>query len=413
MLRKITLHVATAMIASLAVACVGGNGTTAVPGGAPKVANTVPLTVDAGPAGTGAINHAYVTVKVCTPASTTHCASIDHVLVDTASWGLRLVNSVLAMTTVSLSPETDANGHNIEECATFGGGQTWGPVALADVTLAGESAANVPVQIMDDSLSFAPPPSSCGANGTLINSVSGFDANGVLGIGVFAQDCGVMCTNSATPLAIYYGCTSGSGGSCAAENVALSQQVTNPVWMFSADNNGTIIDLPNLQNANGDPSVQGSLIIGLNTQTDNMLPPVGLTVLGTNSSGDFTANYNGSNTALPSWIDSGADAFDFDDATIGVCNGPAFVGYYCPATAPLPRSAVNTGIGVNSASSTVQFAVADPNTFVQGASAFANLAGGGGSSTFVWGMPYFYGKKIYVGIEQRTAGIYTGPYFAY
>jgi hypothetical protein len=410
---KITLHVATALIASLVAACVGGNGMTAVPAGAPKVANTVALTVDAGPAGIGAINHAYVTVKVCRPESTTQCVSIDHVLVDTASWGLRLVNSVLAMTSVSLGPETDASGRNIEECATFGGGQTWGPVALADVTLAGESAANVPIQVMDDSLSFAPPPSSCGANGTLINSVAGFDANGVLGIGVFAQDCGVMCTNAATPLAVYYGCGSGPNGSCAAENVALSQQVTNPVSMFSADNNGTIIDLPNLQNANGDPSVQGSLIIGLNTQSDNMLPPIGLTVLGTNSSGDFIANYNGSTTALPSWIDSGADAFDFDDATIAVCSGPAFVGYYCPATAPLPRSAVNTGMGSNNASSTVQFAVADPNTFVQGASAFADLAGGGGSSTFVWGMPYFYGKKIYIGIEQRTAGIYTGPYFAY
>jgi hypothetical protein len=61
----------------------------------------------------------------------------------------------------------------------------------------------------------------------------------------------------------------------------------------------------------------------------------------------------------------------------------------------------------------VDFAVADPITFVQTASAFIDLAGGGGSTRFTWGMPFFYGRKVYVGIEQRVAGTYTGPYFAY
>jgi hypothetical protein len=50
---------------------------------------------------------------------------------------------------------------------------------------------------------------------------------------------------------------------------------------------------------------------------------------------------------------------------------------------------------------------------VAGAAAFANLAGGGGSSVFTWGMPFFYGRKIYVGIDQRTSGPYTGPFYAY
>ena len=63
--------------------------------------------------------------------------------------------------------------------------------------------------------------------------------------------------------------------------------------------------------------------------------------------------------------------------------------------------------------STVNFAIADPNTFVAGAAAFIDLAGGGGSTNFTWGMPFFYGRKIYIGIEQRVAGIYTGPYYAY
>jgi hypothetical protein len=75
--------------------------------------------------------------------------------------------------------------------------------------------------------------------------------------------------------------------------------------------------------------------------------------------------------------------------------------------------AVNTGVGAYNGSNTVDFAIADPRTFVVGAAAFTNLAGGGGSTNFTWGMPFFYGRKIYIGIDQRPAGTYTGPFYAY
>lgn len=403
-----------ALIAIASVAgCVGGNGRGGTGTVTPPVNNTLALTVDGGPAaGGGGINHAYVTVKVCAHG-TSQCANIDHVLLDTGSVGLRLVGSVLAAASVTLSSEIDSNNQTIEECATFGGGQTWGPVASADVTLAGESAAGVPLQVLDDQMVTAPPPATCGANGTLINSVSGFDANGVLGVGVLAQDCGSSCVNATPAAAMYYGCTSGNAGVCTAENVALMQQVTNPVWLFSsADNNGVIVELPNLQNPNGDATVQGTLLFGLGTQADNALPPSGLTVLGTDASGHFTANYKGN--MLPSLIDSGTDAYAFDDPSISSCTGATFVGYYCPTTAPLPLSAVNSGVGANSGSDTVQFALANPdNTFIPTAVAFTDLGGGGGSTEFIWGMPYFYGRSIYIGLEARTAGAFTGPFFAY
>jgi hypothetical protein len=394
--------------------CIGGNGTTDAGSTPPpsQAMNTLTLTVDGGPAGaTGAINHAYVTVKVCVPANPGQCASIDHVLLDTGSSGLRLVRSVLTAQGVTLTAETDAQGMEVEECVSFGGGQTWGPVALADVTLAGESAAKLPVQLMDDSNAGAPPPATCGAGGTLVNGVSGFNANGVLGVGVLVQDCGAACVAAAAPLPIYYGCS--AAGACSAENIALVAQVSNPVAMFAADNNGVIVNLPNLQNANGDASVQGTLLIGINTQMDNALPVTAPTVLGTDSTGDFTAIYNNNGAVLPALIDSGNDSFSFDDQTIAVCASGAFIGYYCPVAAPQPAMVINSGVGVNNASNTVNFAIADPNTFVSNAAAFENLAGGGGSSNFAFGIPFFYGKKIYVGIEQRVAGTYTGPFFAY
>ena len=406
------------LAAALLSACVGGNGTSAASVVPAPPQNTLAVTVDAGPpaapggAPIGAINHAYVTVKVCVPGSQTECASVDHVLLDTGSWGLRLVRSVLTAHAVTLSPEVDTQGRAIEECVHFGGGDTWGPVALADVTMAGESAAKLPVQVLDDRTVPSPaPPATCGANGTLLNTVAGFGANGVLGVGVFAQDCGAACVSAATPLAAYYGCT--TAGVCTAENVALVDQVTNPVAAFAVDNNGIIVTMPNLINANGDTSVQGELIFGIATQADNALPATGLTVLGANASGDFTATYNGGTTLLPALIDSGTDAYAFNDSTIVVCSTGSFVGYYCPAPAPQNVFAVNIGAGANSATNTVNFAIADPNTFMAGASAFINLAGGPGSTRFVWGMPFFYGRKIYIGIDQKVTGAFTGPYYAY
>jgi hypothetical protein len=409
-MRSIT-HIAPLLAATLLTACIGGSHTTGALSTPLPTLNTLALTVDTGPAAApGAINHAYVTVKVCAPGSQTQCATIDHVLLDTGSNGLRLVHSVLAGFGVALSAATDAQGNTLEECVSFGGGQTWGPVALADVTLAGESAAKLPVQVLDDTGVSAPPPATCGANGTLINGVSSFDANGVLGVGVFAQDCGAACVPPAM-LPLYYGCT--AAGVCTAEGVPLADQVANPVAMFAADNNGIIVDLPNLQNANGDATVQGMLIFGIATQTDNALPAAGLTVLGADANGDFTATYNGGTAVLPALIDSGTDSYAFNDPTIAVCATGAFIGYYCPAVAPLSVFAVNTGVGANTASSTIDFAIADPNSFVATAAAFTDLGGGGGSTNFTWGMPFFYGRKIYIGIDQRVAGTYTGPYYAY
>ncbi|MDP8985692.1 MAG: DUF3443 domain-containing protein [Pseudomonadota bacterium] len=415
-----TAHAMAALVV-IAVALAGCiRSKNATPAATPAATlNTVALTVDSGPAADpGQFNHAYVTVKVCAAGSTTQCANIDHVLLDTGSWGLRLVRSVLTAGGVTLSPETDAQGQTIEECVTFRAGQTWGPVARADITLAGEVAAQLPVQIMDDTGAAAAPPATCGANGLLLNAVTGFNANGLLGVGVFAQDCGPSCVNASAPLPMYYGCT--AAGVCTPENVALTAQVTNPVALFAADNNGVIVRLPSLVNANGDTSVQGELLFGIATQSDNALP-TGLTVLGADSStGDFNATYNGGTTVLPALIDSGAQAYLFDDPTINACTSSSslttrnWLGYYCPLVTPQILSATNAGVGANNATNTVSFTIADPsNTFVADAAAYSSLAGGGGSTRFTWGMPFFYGRKIYVGIDARTSGPYTGPFYAY
>jgi hypothetical protein len=223
---------------------------------------------------------------------------------------------------------------------------------------------------------------------------------------------------------MYYGCA--TNVSCTPENIPLTAQVTNPVAFFAADNNGVIVNMPNLMNANGDASVSGQIIFGLGTQSDNALPATGLSELGTDAQGRFSTNFNGSTTAEPALIDSGADAFFLgttSDPNLVSCTGlppqnGAWIGYFCPTVAPESVFAVNTSAASTSAvvvsgSDTVNFAIDDPNTFSGVSGAFINLAAGGGGTTFNFGMPFFYGRKIYIGIEGKAAGSITGPYFAY
>ena len=63
----------------------------------PAVPNALPVAVNAGPANTGYnVNRLYTSVTVCNTGSVTQCQTIDHVLVDTGSTGLRLLSAAMA-----------------------------------------------------------------------------------------------------------------------------------------------------------------------------------------------------------------------------------------------------------------------------------------------------------------------------
>jgi hypothetical protein len=170
----------------------------------PGPPNVESLTVDAGPAALAspAVNTPFVSVKVCVPGTST-CQTIDHIEVDTGSTGLRLMSSVL---TITLPGEMDTSGHRLAECLKFADGTSWGSLAVADIQLpvSGKTASNVNVHIIGDP-TYKTPPSDC--SGTPENTVTAFGANGILGVGPFAQDCGSACVAAATPIpATYYSC---------------------------------------------------------------------------------------------------------------------------------------------------------------------------------------------------------------
>ena len=388
-----------------AVACGGSSGSSPspTPTPTPTGSNVQAITVNAGPAGFYA-NGAFTSVTVCVPGTST-CQTIDGVLVDTGSSGLRLLSSAL---TVSLPQQTASGGDPVVECLPFVIGYTWGPVQTADVELAGEKASSVPIQVINGSAFPLPSTSLCASNpGGPSDMLSALGANGLLGVGVFPQDCGGACAlqpsttqNPTQNPNLSYECPA-SG--CTAIAESLTQQVQNPVALFSTDNNGVIVELPSVSGP--EVRLNGSLVFGIGTQSNNGLN--GATVYSVDDSGNFITTFN-KVAYNGSFIDSGSNGFFFPDTSIPVCSDdPSF---YCPSSTE-NLSATNAGY-TGTPTGTVNFSVGNaddlPNEAVLG-----QLAGPSSIGEFDWGLPFFYGRNVYTAIDGQSTPGGTGPYWAY
>jgi hypothetical protein len=376
------------------------------------VNNTQPVIMDYGPIVNGQYvgynNTLYTTVTICVPGTTT-CQSIDHVLVDTGSTGLRIPASLV---TLSLPFITDTGNNPIGNCVQYADTTyQWGPIVKVDVQMAGEVASSVPIQIAGPT-NFAAVPSACSTGGIPAQTVTDLGANGILGVGLFRQDCGSACAVG-TPPAVYFTCPA-SG--CVATSVAVAAQLQNPVWMFPQDNNGLSIILPQV-GATGSVSLSGSMIFGIGTQTDNALGAA--QAQGADGEGTFTTTFNGI-AYTGSFIDSGSDGYFFLNSTItglpNCASNSDANGFYCP-TSPLSFTAINTGpnpkgTGV-AVSTNIAFSVANALPLIDSTSVVFNNLGGPNPGSFDWGIPFFLGRTVFVGIEGQTSAAGTGPYWAY
>jgi hypothetical protein len=407
-MRAVLVGFCTALCLS-ALGCGGGRDSTPVVstsgGSTPSASNVVAVVVNAGPTSASPdVNTMFTTVTVCSPGSTTDCQTIDNIEVDTQSFGLRVLASALNL---ALPVQTAAGGGSLAECTAFVDGYSWGSVALADVHISGETASSVPVQVIGDP-NFPNVPASCsGQAPTEEDTVASFGANGILGIGVFDQDCGTECVTAADN-GFYYACSSTV---CQPVTAALAQQVTNPVSMFATDNNGSIIDMPSVA-AQGAATLTGSLIFGVDTQTNNASGSE--TVLTVDPQyGYMTAVFNGQSLAM-SFIDTGSSGIYFNDTDIAQCTDPSFSQFFCPAST-LDLSV--TLQGTNGVTGEIGFSIGNAQTLESDNPTFAVLPMLAGtnplSGSFDYGLPFYYGRRVATVLESGTSTLGAGPYVAY
>jgi len=368
-----------------------------------SASNVAALVVNGGPNG-GYVNGLFTTVNVCA-AGTSNCQAVSGVLVDTGSFGLRILSTAIEPSLNSaLTRETDASGRTVAECAQFSDGITWGPVARADVQIAGEKADAIPVQIIGDpSLSTVPSP--CTNHGAPEDDLKSLQANGILGIGNFVHDCPACAPGGSSNPGFYYGCM---GSSCQMITLALAQQVANPVASFATNNNGVVVELP--QASSSTASLNGSLIFGIGTGSNNALGGAHVFTIDP-STGNFNTAFN--NKTYPGFLDTGSNGYFFlDSSATGLAACPMSAqGFYCPSSRAT-FSATNTG--TNKATSAVSFTIDNAlSLFSSPTDTVFPTLGGPLPGMFDWGLPFFYGRNVFVAIVGASTPGGTGPFWAY
>ncbi|WP_027210122.1 DUF3443 domain-containing protein [Burkholderia sp. WSM2232] len=369
--------------------------------------NTVQITVDNSP---GSVNVLKASIKVCVPGTQAapQCVTVDNMLVDTGSTGVRIAARAiptlapLLLTQVGAVDDT-TGAAPIAECMPFAAGYTWGSVKRADITIGSKTASNLPIQVYSDGI--YPTPDDCSNYGADMGGSGFAGVNGILGIDNFATDSADAVT-TAIPGNYYY-CP--SQNSCVSTRMLASKEVKNPVVAFATDNNGAIIRLPAVP-AGGQASVTGQLVFGIGTQQNNVMPS-GLNVLAVDKYGNFTTQYKGQ-VYTHSAIDSGTNAYAFPDDTIPATPD----NWYTPA-APLSLSAIMESTNGAGTPVNMPFSVGNALALRSAGSYALNNAGSYFAnrkiSMFLWGLPFFYGRDVYTAIGNVKIGTQSGPFVAF
>lgn len=369
-----------------------------------STSNVHAVTVDGGPPNTGYnVNRLYTNVTLCYPGSQTRCKVIDHVLVDTGSSGLRLFAKDVA--DLGLARATASNGKTLLNCAQFVDGTfSWGPVAAADVILAGKIAASLPIQVIADP-QYSSTPRDCAGGNDVMKSAKDMGGNGILGIGFLKEDCGNWCDNH-TDNGFYYTCTDTACTTVAGQVTPVAKQVKNPIPKFATDNNGFLIELPAVNQA-GAISIDGTLTFGVGTQANNRFSSGNL--LQPDLSHNFKTTV-GTRSWTSSFIDTGSNGYYFDYTGLAPCDSPASH-FYCPG----PQLTLGTkleGDNHKPFDTSVVVTNALPMFTTPLKAALPTLAGPINlSNTFDYGLPFFYGRRVFVTIDAMNSVIGIGPMY--
>jgi hypothetical protein len=444
-MKKALRLVGACSLAVLLASCGGGDSTTTTVTGtglnnlglSPAVQtaftqadNNLRVVVKDGPHGfqlSANANILYATVTVCipggNPTNPNECATIDNVQVDTGSVGLRVLASKVKRLNLPPVELTSSPVTRAWECFPFVIGGLWGQNAVADVVLGKQTATVVPVQLIEDDPNAAIQSTlDCNkaADGNILSSDTALGSNGILGIGSTTLDCGVGCvagtyTNSFVQ---YYSCPQGatSAAACTPAAVPANLQVFNPIAALPTRyNNGVVLKMPAVTHP-GAATASGELIFGLDSAANNTVPASATKVfLGVDPNTDSYLNVTtvyGGKTFLSSYLDTGTNGLFFTDSTLIRCNGAT---WYCPAKTINTTAQISDGdnAALNRVNTAFQIGNAEA-LFSTNNTAFNDATGAtpASSASFAWGMPFFYGRNVYLSIWQQ-AGAVSGPWYAW
>jgi hypothetical protein len=376
----------------------GGGGTNPVPTPLPTPTNTnltVQVSANYGVSNSLCSNYNIpcVSVTICNPTSPTQCTTVNNILIDSGSFGLRVFSSTLGSVGSSLPIETQGS-NQIAECITYGDGSAnWGPVALANITLASQSTTeSIAMQLINASYPGANNCSGADTSGT----PSDFGFNGILGVGPLTDD---------RTSGNYYECNTNTSTCIATNNPP--QYVANPIaFLGNGFESGITFKFPAI-GTSGATGAIGYAIFGVGSNSDNT-PSSGVNMYPIYPDQNFpilmsTSSPNISSSIAYGFLDTGSNGIFFNDSNISQCGD-----WYCPAN-QLTLSASNTSTNGPIATS---FNVAYSSN---GNSSFNNLAGSFGDydAYLDYGLPFFFGKTIYICFNGMTCNGVAGPYWAF
>ena len=332
------------------------------------ISNVIPLTMKTPRSG---FNRMVVSVTLCAPG-TSRCATIDDIMVDTGSTGLRIEASALPLE-LGLPPFLGPDGVPLAECLRFIHDAAWGPLVRANVRLGGLTAADIPIQIIADN----PPQQPEGCPPSQVYPTS----NGTLGVGPHLFDCPGNCVQIAAAPTVFKmerGLWIPNQG-----GVAPAFRMPNPISRLPVHDNGVVIDLPAARHG-AEIELRGTLTFGVGTAANNQLGDARVTRL--DRRGYFTTLYGG--LAYPeSYLDSGTMTLIVDDEGIPRCARLPWA--FCLDPSHEFAATMIDGFGGTVSTS---FVVSDYQAIGDhhyGAAGGAAIAAAVGTKSFVWGAPYF------------------------
>lgn len=347
-------------------------------------ANAIPLTVRTPHSG---FNRLVVSVTVCEPG-TARCATIDDVMVDTGSTGLRLEASAVPRW-LRLPAHVGPDQRPLAECLHFLHDDAWGPLVQADLHMGGMSIGDLPLQIIADD--GGPQPDACPRSSVRPTS------NGTLGVGPHLSDCPGSCDGGSKSPGYFVE----EAGTWQAVRGPIdpADRLPNPVSRLPEHSNGVVFDLP-LPPEGGAREVAGTLTFGVGTSANNRLDRAAIIPVST--TGRFTTTFRG-RVYPDSYIDSGTETYILDNPELPRCPGMDWA--FC---AEPGRWLEATVVGEAGTHHRWPFRVGDYSTARArdlGASDGMAVAAEPGSTSFVWGAPFFLGKRVAVVLDgMRVPG---------